>query len=106
MPRDFFDPPPEQQKVTLIDAVTLRDNELSFADFVRESGLGAWDSGSFAPIDPFEARLRAARYNVRRCTSFQIETSKAAPNIRPGWFSVKSSRSSRGAHQNASLFQI
>jgi hypothetical protein len=24
MPRDFFDPTPEQQKVVLIDAVTLR----------------------------------------------------------------------------------
>jgi hypothetical protein len=27
MPRDFFDPTPEQQNVTLIDAVTLRKAE-------------------------------------------------------------------------------
>jgi hypothetical protein len=27
MPRDFFDPPPEEQRVRLVDAVTLRKAE-------------------------------------------------------------------------------
>ena len=43
MPRDFLDPTPEKQTVTLIDAVTLRE-----AEQLIESGAGCNEEGASA----------------------------------------------------------
>ena len=74
MPRDFFDPTPEQQSVILIDAATLRE-----AERMIESGEHCNPVGAEIPFDWILDRVTACDPSV---TDYILEAPAKCPNCR------------------------
>jgi hypothetical protein len=74
MRHDFFDPTPEQQKVVLIDAATLRK-----AERLIESCEGCNADGADIPFDWILDRLTGERPSA---TDYILESPAKCPNCR------------------------
>jgi hypothetical protein len=74
MPRDFFDPTPEQQNVVLIDAVTLRK-----AEKLIESCEHCNPDGAEIPFDNILDRVTGSDPSV---TDYVLELPAKRPNCR------------------------
>jgi hypothetical protein len=74
MPRDFFDPSPEQQNVVLIDAATLRK-----AERLNESCEGCNQDGAEIPFDVILDRVTGSDPSV---TDYVLEQPAKCPNYR------------------------
>ena len=74
MPRDFFDPTPEQQKVILIDAATLRK-----AERLIESCETCNPEDAQIPFDNILDRVTASDPSV---TDYILEEPGKCPNCR------------------------
>jgi hypothetical protein len=76
MPRDFFDPPPEEQNVLLVDSKTLREAERLI------------DSCEHCKPDeaeiPFDAILDRVTGSDPSVTDYILEQSAKCPNRRRG----------------------
>src|SRR5262245_10020802 len=71
MPRDFFDPTPEQQNVVLINASTLRE-----AERLIESCEGCNPEGAEIPFDNILDRVTGSNPSV---TDYILEAPAKAP---------------------------
>jgi hypothetical protein len=74
MPRDFFDPSPEQQNVVLIDAATLRK-----AERLIESCEGCNPFGAGIPFDNILDRVTGSDPSA---TDYVLEEPAKCPNCR------------------------
>jgi hypothetical protein len=74
MPRDFFDPTPEQQNVVLIDTVTLHE-----AEQLIESCEGCNPDGAESPFDNILDRVTDSDPSV---TDYVLEQPAKCPNRR------------------------
>jgi len=74
MPRDFFDPTPEQQKVTLVEAATLRE-----AEKLIESCEYCHPDDADIPFDWILDRVTASDPSV---TDYILEEPAKCPNCR------------------------
>ena len=74
MPRDFFDPTPEQQKVTLVEAATLRE-----AEKLIESCEACNPDDAQIPFDHILDRVTGSDPKV---TDYILEQPAKCPNCR------------------------
>jgi hypothetical protein len=74
MPRDFFDPTPEQQIVVLVDGATLRKAEKLF-----ESCAYCNEEGAEIPFDWILDRMTGSKGSV---TDYILEAPAKCPNCR------------------------
>ena len=74
MPRDFFDPPPEQQNVVLVNAATLRE-----AERLIESCEGCNPDAAEIPFDNILDRVTGSDPSV---TDYILEAPAKCPNGR------------------------
>jgi hypothetical protein len=74
MPRDFFDPTPEQQNIVLVDAATLRK-----AERLIESCEHCNEEDAQIPFDDILDRVKGADPKV---TDYILEAPANCPNCR------------------------
>jgi hypothetical protein len=74
MPRDFFDPTPEQQNVVLVDAAILQE-----AERMIESCEGCNPDGAEIPFDNILDRVTRSDPSV---TDYVLESPAKCPNCR------------------------
>ena len=74
MPRDFFDPTPEQQKVTLVEAATLCE-----AEQLIESCEHCNEEGAQIPFDNILDRITGSDPSL---TDYILEVPAKCPNCR------------------------
>jgi len=75
MPRDFFDPTPEEQKVLLVDATTLRK-----AEKLIESCETCNSEGAEIPFDNIlesRDRIRSKRYRLHSRAASEVSELQA-----------------------------
>ena len=74
MPRDFFDPTPEEQHIVLVDAATLREAEVFIESCENCNPEGAQV--------PFDWILDHLTFSDPRLTGYILEQSARCPNCR------------------------